>query len=329
MSTTDDTTTTTTFLNESKKSFLVSTSANVAALLFIKLLTTPWQKTDAYKLGIVDGKGKVLKRIRDMTTDEKRSYTLFHRLVFNIKRLLGKIPFANRLPLLTSFFTAFMLLKENTEDSKEITMKMLLSEEKLRMSEILNEDETKMLSSFIYNNDDLFDSIPLMFFLDETKEYKASRDLVNTETFEPTISEGSSLRILQRMKHTNVPVYLAVNEESGETTLIGSGDVKDVVVEMFNNTTSSVGNAGASIPMAVYKNKPFSVFDVDDNTFSRFLTPRKKYSRWSSYFPPEEDDETDDHLPNKIKKCVQRGHQVFLRDTKGRALTIQNYRGKR
>ena len=32
------------------------------AYKFIKILTTPFKKTDAYKLGIIDDEGKVLKK---------------------------------------------------------------------------------------------------------------------------------------------------------------------------------------------------------------------------------------------------------------------------
>ena len=61
---------------------------------FLKLLVTPWEKQEAYKLGIIDKKGKALKKARDLGTEEERSaFTLLHRLVFNCKRIMSKIPF--------------------------------------------------------------------------------------------------------------------------------------------------------------------------------------------------------------------------------------------
>ena len=60
------------------------------ALRFLRLLTMPWIKTDAFKQGIVDDKGVKVKKPE--TPKEKSSYTVFHKLVFNIRRLLGKIP---------------------------------------------------------------------------------------------------------------------------------------------------------------------------------------------------------------------------------------------
>ena len=66
---------------------------------FIKLLTTPFEKTDAFKLGIIDENGN---RIKDKTTRKpvvvlntselKNAYTILHKLVFNIKKIFAKVP---------------------------------------------------------------------------------------------------------------------------------------------------------------------------------------------------------------------------------------------
>ena len=64
------------------------------AFRFLKLLVTPWNKTGAYEQGIIDENGKNLKKAKELTTgQEKEVYTVFHRLVFNLKRLLMKVPF--------------------------------------------------------------------------------------------------------------------------------------------------------------------------------------------------------------------------------------------
>ena len=60
------------------------------ALRFLRLLTTKWEDTNAFKLGIVDKNGKKLKKPE--TSDEKSAYNTFHKLVYNIKRLINKIP---------------------------------------------------------------------------------------------------------------------------------------------------------------------------------------------------------------------------------------------
>ncbi len=79
---------------------------------FIKLLVTPWQKQEAFKHGIIDKDGKRLKRSSELNKeDEKASYTLLHRLVFNCKRIMSKIPFVRT--QLGTYATALFLLKEN------------------------------------------------------------------------------------------------------------------------------------------------------------------------------------------------------------------------
>jgi hypothetical protein len=57
----------------------------------IKLLVTPFEKQEAFKQGIIDKDGNVLKPNRTLkTTQEKRAYTTLHRFVFNLKRILKK-----------------------------------------------------------------------------------------------------------------------------------------------------------------------------------------------------------------------------------------------
>lgn len=88
------------------------------AFRFLKLLTTPWNKLKAYELGIVDENGKNLKKAKELKTkEEKSAYTIFHRLVFNIKRLLGKVPGGKS--TLASYAAALYLIKEHTGMSEE------------------------------------------------------------------------------------------------------------------------------------------------------------------------------------------------------------------
>ena len=79
---------------------------------FLKLLVTPWKKQEAYKLGIIDDKGKSIKKARDLATEEERvAYTLLHRLVFNCKRIMQKIPLVRT--KLGTYATALFLLREH------------------------------------------------------------------------------------------------------------------------------------------------------------------------------------------------------------------------
>jgi len=79
---------------------------------FLKLLVTPWKKQEAYKQGIIDAKGKTLIKSRDFTKeDQRQAFTLLHRLVFNCKRIMGKIPFIRS--QLGTYAAALFLLKEH------------------------------------------------------------------------------------------------------------------------------------------------------------------------------------------------------------------------
>ena len=64
----------------------------------IKLLITPFNRQEAYKYGIIDDKGKVLRKFRTLQKpEEKKAYTLLHRFVFNLKRILQKVGLGGRL----------------------------------------------------------------------------------------------------------------------------------------------------------------------------------------------------------------------------------------
>ena len=99
---------------------------------FLKLLVTPWKKQEAYKLGIIDANGKTLIKSRDFTKDDQRqAFTLLHRLVFNCKRIMGKIPFVRS--QLGTYATALFLLKEHykIENLPEGEISKFLLENKL------------------------------------------------------------------------------------------------------------------------------------------------------------------------------------------------------
>ncbi len=91
------------------------------AYKFVKILATPWEKTDAYKLNIIDDKGGVLIKRKDLKTGtQKKAYTLIHRLVWNLKKLLDKLPPTRT--KLGSFATALWLLKEEWGLDKNSTL---------------------------------------------------------------------------------------------------------------------------------------------------------------------------------------------------------------
>ena len=71
---------------------LLKSAGNIYfAYQFLTKLTTPFDKTDAYRLGIIDEKGKVLKRRSTLkSTEEKEAYTITDTMIFNLKKILAK-----------------------------------------------------------------------------------------------------------------------------------------------------------------------------------------------------------------------------------------------
>ena len=90
----------------------------LVAYRVLKILVTPFKKTKAFELGIIDEKGKVLiksKQFQDKfglraAGEARKSYTLLIRFVFNLKRLLGKV--GVRGPLGSAAAAAFAFFKE-------------------------------------------------------------------------------------------------------------------------------------------------------------------------------------------------------------------------
>ena len=72
---------------------------------------------------MLDAKGKKLKKAK--TAEEKNAYTPFHRLVFNIKRLMEKVPGGSS--SVASYAAALYLIKEQNglkeKDIKQIVEK--------------------------------------------------------------------------------------------------------------------------------------------------------------------------------------------------------------
>ena len=67
------------------------------AYKFIKIISTPWKDTEAYKLGILDENGKILKKRSSLTSQaEKSAYpSIFYTLCWNIKKILDRVPIIN------------------------------------------------------------------------------------------------------------------------------------------------------------------------------------------------------------------------------------------
>lgn len=84
---------------------------------FIRRLTKPFNKWEAYKLGIIDEKGNILIRRRDFTKAEQRkAFGVFDQLILNVKKLLAKLPGGSS--RLASYAAALWLIKEEQNMSE-------------------------------------------------------------------------------------------------------------------------------------------------------------------------------------------------------------------
>ena len=107
----------------------------------VKMLVTPFEKTQAFKRGIIDADGKVLRKFKTIKGIERKHYTMLHRFVFNLKRILKKVGLGSRLG---SFGVALaLLIKEDKsylqhKDAIESAVITYLKEENL-YNMLLNE----------------------------------------------------------------------------------------------------------------------------------------------------------------------------------------------
>jgi hypothetical protein len=89
---------------------------------FLKRLTTPFDKSEAYKLGIIDENGKRIKKPE--TAEEEKAYGYFDRLVFNVKKLIEKVPGGKS--KLASYAAALFLIRESNNVKEEYSEKELI-----------------------------------------------------------------------------------------------------------------------------------------------------------------------------------------------------------
>ena len=189
----------------------------VVAYQFIKLLTTPWKEQKAYELGVIDDTGKVIKEKEDRTTEDKKAFTIFHVLIFNIKKLMEKVPFGKS--RLASFAAALYLLKEQTEgaggSAKELEAKLLDHlEEILQNESILECVNTNIIEDY---NDP------------QPGTYQVLHEL-HSESFE--LNEGDEVTLTQEDINTplgeclGILIYEATQSSTGNKVVISHANLQ-------------------------------------------------------------------------------------------------------
>jgi len=180
---------------------------------FLRLLTTSFEDTEAYKKGIIDKDGKRLKTFDLSTMDNrdtyKNYYTPFHRLVFNIKKIMAKVPGGGS--KIASYAAALFLLKE----------KFGVSDKEIKKS--LNIDPLDFMSEqtewFVLENNKLspgsYKVLSEKLINDTFDEVVKPRDKVIVSEDCYPIGEIFGLNIYEvTHSKTNKNIYVAISELS-------------------------------------------------------------------------------------------------------------------
>lgn len=127
---------------------------NLIAYRILKMLVTNFEDTEAFKLGIIDAKGKSIRKANTLQTSQERdAYTYLNRLVFNVKKIINRLPGGES--KMKSLVAALWLVKEQYQSGNRSTamlqekfdniMKILdnrvsLVEEEIIVKKFLDED---------------------------------------------------------------------------------------------------------------------------------------------------------------------------------------------
>jgi hypothetical protein len=186
---------------------------NLIALRLLYKLVTPFDQTEAFKLGIIDAKGKVLRPASTLHTDtEKDAYNYLDRLIFNVKRLINKLPGGeSKLKNLTA---AYFMVREKIETKSsyinekqfvalvEKLDRVTLVEEELAVLDML--DESKRMSA----------QVKLQRAFEREKEKRERSERLGRELLNPTPpkkvvseeGEGGPANVTGEKVSTDIPV---------------------------------------------------------------------------------------------------------------------------
>lgn len=115
---------------------------NLIAYRILTRLVKPFTDTDAFKLGIIDEKGKnLIKPGRFTRSEQYDAYTYLDRLVFNMKRIINRLPGGEN--KLKNIVAALFLIREY-HDSKDRTTS-LMEERYIRLLEKLENENVVLV----------------------------------------------------------------------------------------------------------------------------------------------------------------------------------------
>ena len=196
---------------------------------FIKLLVTPFEKTEAFKLGIIDKDGNRVippkpkvgpwdKRPKPLNTSEERNaYTVLHKLVFNIKKIFAKVPGLRT--KLGTYAAALFLLKDTFKESVDDP-------------DVFEKEFMKYLKEQGYEIDDSISEEVIGFGEVLPKgEYVLVNDILNKEEEELTAKKGDKVIAFEDESPIDsilgVEIFSVVHEKSKEVIYVSLEDIKE------------------------------------------------------------------------------------------------------
>ena len=135
----------------------------------LRLLSTPIEQSDAYKLGIINAEGKKIKE--PSTRDEKDAYTILNRFIFKVQYALAKSPDRMGKRLLT-FAAALAILRENKDISDIVRLNEKEFNDKLGLYEMFS--DVKQAATLLEHN-----TIPFKMFREEVAANSAGGGAVH------------------------------------------------------------------------------------------------------------------------------------------------------
>lgn len=81
---------------------------SIIAFRVLWILITPIENTDAFKLGLINADGKTIKKAK--TAEESNATSPLHRMVWNLKRIIGMVPGGST--RIGSLAAGYLLMKE-------------------------------------------------------------------------------------------------------------------------------------------------------------------------------------------------------------------------
>ena len=193
---------------------------------FIKLLVTPFDKSPAYKLGIIDEKGNRKKEevegrlhpqpTKLKTPEQKAAYTVLHKLVFNIKKIFQKVPGLRT--KLGTYAAALYLLKDTFKEHVEDP-------------DVFEKEFMKYLKEEGYEIDNSISEDVIGFGEMLPKgEYQLVNDILNTEEEELSAKKGDKVVAFEDEAAIDtvlgVDIFPIVHVKSQEKIYVSLEDIK-------------------------------------------------------------------------------------------------------